>query len=80
MSEPDLFDELRGRGIDADDPEIRAAVRVAMGHLAAVRAASGDEASQRCLEAMHAALAHAWTHPATDDMTSFEDDFDLGDD
>lgn len=76
MNEPDLFDALRDRGIDAADPQIRTAVRVITSHVDAVRADEGTHAARRCMRAMHAALDYQLAHPDVDDMSTFEADLD----
>ncbi len=75
MSEADVFEALRSAGIDADDPEVRAAVRAVLDHAADVRARVGTHPARRCMEAMHAALAYQLQHPDVGDMSSFEADF-----
>lgn len=76
MNEPDLFDALRARGIDAADPEIRAAVRVVTTHVDTVREDRGTHAARRCMRAMHAVLDYQLAHPDVDDMSTFEADLD----
>ncbi len=76
MDEPHLFDALRAEGVDADDPEIRAAVRLATGHVDDVRRRLGTHRARRCMEAMHAALAYQLQHPDVEDMSSFESSYD----
>lgn len=76
MSEPDLFDALRAAGVDADDREIRAAVRVVTGHVDEVRRRDGIHRARRCMEAMHATLAYQLRHPDVADMGSFEAAYD----
>lgn len=76
MNEPDIFDALRERGIDAADPDIRAGVRIMLAHLDTVRDRDGIHAARRCLHAMHEALAYQLAHPDVDDMSTFEASFD----
>lgn len=76
MNEPDLFDALRARGIDAADPGIRAGVRIMGAHVDAVRERAGTHAARRCMQAMHEALAYQLAHPDVDDMSTFEAYFD----
>lgn len=76
MNEPDLFDALRAEGIDADDPEVRAAVRAVSGYSNDAMTRLGTHRGRRCMEAMHAALTYALQHPDVGDMSSFEADFD----
>lgn len=72
MNEPDMFDALRQRGIDAADPEIRASVRVVVAHVDAVRDRIGTHGARRCMRAMHEALAYQLAHPDVGDMSTFE--------
>ncbi len=78
MNEPDIFDALRRQGIDADDPEIRAAIRLVLEYIQDVRERSGPHAARRCMEAMHQALAYQLQHPdvGEDEMSRFEAEFD----
>lgn len=76
MNEPDLFDALRERGIDAADPEVRAGIRVMVAHIDGVRERAGTHAARRCLRAMHEALAYQLAHPDVDDMSTFEAAYD----
>jgi len=76
LNEPDLFDALRRTGIDADDHEVRAAIRVVTAYLDEVRQRLGTHAARRCMEALHAALDYQLQHPDVGDMSSFEADFD----
>lgn len=76
MKEPDLFEALRAQGIDADDGEVRAAVRATLSHVAGVRDRLGSHRARRCMEAMHAALAYELRHPDVGDMSSFEESYD----
>jgi hypothetical protein len=75
MDGPDLWDDLRERGVDADDPDVRAAVRAALECLERVHERSGAPAARRCVHAMRAALDYQARHPDTGDMSSFEVDF-----
>ncbi len=75
MDSPKLWDALRAQGIDADEPEVRTAVRACLRSLDAVQARADEHAARRCREAVHAALAYELRHPPTGDMTSFEDEF-----
>ena len=74
MDGPDLWEALRQRGIDADDPEVRAAVRAALESIESIGTRSGEQAARRCARAIQAALAYQLRHPDTQDMSSFEDD------
>lgn len=76
MNESELFDALRSRGIDADDPQIREAVRVVLAHVDGVRDRDGAPASRRCMEAIRVALGYELQHPDVGDMSSFEADWD----
>lgn len=76
MDTPGLWDDLRAQGINADDAEVRTAVRTCLESLDGIRERSGEHAARRCLVAVHAALDHAMRHPSIGDMTSFEDEFD----
>jgi hypothetical protein len=78
MDRTGLWDALRERGVDADDSEIRAAVRVCLLQLDQINARSGSYAARRACEAMHAALDFALDHPDTGDMSRFEQQFDDG--
>lgn len=79
MNEPNLFAALRAVGVDADDPEIRTAVRAISVHVDAVRQREGVHRARRCMEAMHAMLAYQLQHPDVDDMSSFEAAYDQDD-
>ena len=79
MEEAELWNALRDRGVDADDPDIRAVVRQALAAIDEVRERSGGHAARRCAKAMHEALDYELSHPDTSDMSSFEDEFDGGD-
>jgi len=74
MDGPDLWEALRQRGLEADDPDVRAAVRAALESVERVGARSGEAAARRCAQAIQAALAYQLRHPDTEDMSSFEDD------
>lgn len=74
MDGPDLWEALRQKGLDADDPDVRAAVRAALESIERVRERSGEQAAWRCAQAIQAALAYQLRHPDTGDMSSFEDD------
>ena len=76
MDESQLFESLRTRGIDADDPEIRAAVRTVTAHVADVARRHDPHHARRCMEAMQAALAYQLAHPDVGDMSSFEAAYD----
>lgn len=76
MNEPALFEALRDAGIDADDPQIRAAIRVVFSHVADLQRDHGTHAARRCMEAMQAALAYQLQHPDVGDMSSFEAAYD----
>jgi len=76
MERSDLWDALRARGVDADDPEIRATVRTTLDAVEDVRQRLGHHHARRCMEAMHRALAYELEHPDTDDMSRFEDEFE----
>ncbi len=76
IDEADVFDALRRDGIDADLPEVRAAVRVVMRHVEEVRGHTDPYAARRCIEAMDAALHFMLTHPEVGDMASFEGEWD----
>ena len=76
MNEPALFEALRDGGIDADDPQVRAAVRVVLSHVADLQRAHGDPPARRCMEAMQAALAYQLQHPDVGDMSRFEAAYD----
>ena len=76
MNDPDIFDAIRGEGIDADDPRVRKAVRVVFDHIKDVRASEGDEVARLCMRAMSRALAYQLQHPDVGDMSGFEADFD----
>jgi len=76
MNEPDLFDALREQGIDANDAEVRAAIRATRSHVSGVRDRLGGHRARRCMEAMHAALAYELRHPDVGDMSSFEESYD----
>lgn len=79
MSEADVFDALRRAGIDADDPQIRTAVRAVLEHVEGIRQDAGRHRARRSMEAMRAALDYQLQHPDVADMSSFEADFDDGD-
>lgn len=76
MNEPNIFDAIRGDGIDADDPHVREAVRVALDHVQGVRARAGDDVARLCMRAMSRALTYQLKHPDVRDMSGFEADFD----
>jgi hypothetical protein len=79
MSDPNessLFNALRDQGIDADDREIRAAVRAVFAHVEGVFVRGGPDAARRCMQAMRAALDYRLEHPDRDDMSAFESAFD----
>jgi hypothetical protein len=76
VNEPDLFAALRDEGIDADDHEIRAAVRAVLRHVDDVHRRRGTHEARRCMEAMHEALALRLRHPDVADMSSFEASYD----
>lgn len=76
IDEADVFDALRRDGIDADLPEVRAAVRVVIQHVEAVRGDQDPYAARRCMEAMAATLRFLLTHPEVTDMARFEEVFD----
>lgn len=76
MNEPDLFDALRSKGVDADDPVLRAAVREVVSHLDGVKRDHGPVMERRCMEGMAAALAFMLAHPDVGHMESFEAQFD----
>jgi hypothetical protein len=76
MNEPDLFDALREQGIDADDDEIRAAIRTTLAHVSGVRDRLGTHHARRCMEAVNAALSYELRHPDVGDMSSFEESYD----
>lgn len=76
MNEPNIFDALRGEGIDADDPDVREAVRLTLDHVVDVRARAGDEVARLCMRAMSRALTYQLKHPDVRDMSGFEADFD----
>lgn len=80
MDGPDLWDALRERGLDADDPDVRAAVRATLESIERVHERSGAPAARRCVHAMRAALDYHLRHPDTGDMSSFEFDLQNGDD
>jgi hypothetical protein len=75
----DLWNALRERGIDADDPEIRAAVRVVLETVNDVGQRADHYVARRCAEAMQVALSYQLQHPETSDMSRFEDEFGEGD-
>jgi hypothetical protein len=75
MEGPDLWGALRESGVDADDPDVRAAVRAALQSIERVRERSGVPAARHCAQAIQAALAYQLRHPDTEDMSSFEDDY-----
>lgn len=72
---PDLWTALRERGIDADDHEIRAAVRAVLATIADVEQRHDAYVARRCARAAHLALSYHLQHPATGDMSLFEDEF-----
>ena len=74
MDGPDLWEALRQRGLDADDPDVRAAVRAALESIQSISTRSGEQAARRCAQAIQAALAYQLRHPDTQDMSPFEDD------
>jgi hypothetical protein len=74
----DLWTALRERGIDADDPEIRAAVRAVLATVDDVGRRVDHYHARRCAEAMQVALAYQLQHPKTSDMSRFEDEFEEG--
>jgi hypothetical protein len=74
MDGPDLWEALRQRGLDADDPDVRAAVRTALKSIESISARSGEQTARRCAQAIQAALAYQLRHPDTQDMSSFEAD------
>ncbi len=74
--QPDLWNALRAHGIDADDPQIREAVRATLATITDVEQHSGRYVARRCAEAIHQALAYQLQHPDTDDMSRFEDEWD----
>lgn len=76
---PDLWTALRQRGIDADDPDIRAAVRGVLQVIDDIGARTDHYRARRCAEAIQAAVSYQLEHPATGDMSSFEGEFDDGD-
>lgn len=76
MEEPDVFDALRSRGVDADNPEVRAAVRLVLTHIDEVRKRAGPQSARRCMDAMRHALAYELQHPDVGDMSGFEAEFD----
>ena len=76
MERSDLWDALRARGVDADDPEIRATVRTTLDAVEDVRQRLGYPHARRCTEAMHRALAYELAYPDTHDMSRFEDEFE----
>jgi hypothetical protein len=78
VNEPELFNVLRDRGVDADDPDIRAAVRHVFTFIREARQRGGPEVARRCMEGMREALTCQLEHPDVADMTSFEAEF--GDD
>jgi hypothetical protein len=78
MEQPDLWDALRDQGINADKPEIRAAVRASLEIIEDVRQREGPHTARRCAEAMHQALSYELRHPDTRDMSRFENEFDDG--
>lgn len=73
---PDLWSALREQGVDADDPEIRAAVRAAFETIDDVWQRAGPYIARRCTEAIDLALAYQLQHPDTSDMSRFEDEFE----
>lgn len=79
MEEPDIFDAVRRQGIDADDPEVRSAVRVVLEHMDSVRERAGDSTERLCMRAVVAALTFQLQHPDVDDMSTFEADLDSED-
>lgn len=80
MTESELFDALRERGVDADDPDVRAAVRAVVANVREVKGRAGPHAARRCMEAMQEALFFWLQHPDVEDMSSFEREFDDGPD
>jgi hypothetical protein len=76
VDETALWDALRERGVDADDPDIRAAVREALTTIDEVERRAGRYVARRCAEAMHEALQFELSHPDTRDMSRFEGEFD----
>lgn len=78
-NEPDIFDSLRRNGVEADDPEIRASVRTVLDHLGEVEEREGSHTARRCMEALRVVLSYQLEHPAVDDMSRFESEFDDGD-
>ena len=70
---------LGTRVADADDPEIRAAVRATLESIDDVRRRAGPYVARRCTEAIDLALAYQLQHPDTSDMSRFEDEFEDGD-
>lgn len=75
MEEPEIFDAIRREGIDADDPEVRKAVRAALEHIEGVRARTDDETARRCMSAVSRALSYQLQHPDVGDMSWFESEF-----
>jgi hypothetical protein len=78
VDEPEIFDALRSRGVDADDPEIRAAVRTVLTHIDEVRERSGRHRARRHMEAMLHTVRYVLEHPDVGDMSSFEAEFREG--
>lgn len=76
MDGPGLWDALRGVGVDADDPDVRDAVRTTLGSIDGVAERAGAPAARRCALAVQAAIAYHLRHPDTDDMSSFEGDIE----
>ena len=74
MDGPDLWEALRQRGLDADDRDVRVAVRAALESIERVGERSGEAAARRCAQGVQAAMAYQLRHPDTGDMSSFEDD------
>lgn len=76
VKETELFQALRAQGVDADDPQIRAAVRLVVAHVDDVATRHGSHTARRCTEAMDAALVQLLRHPDVEDMSSFEAAYD----
>ncbi len=76
MDEVDLFRALRAEGVDADDPEIRTAVRLVSAHVEEVEQRHDAHRARRCMEAMRLALDYRLQHPDVEDMSSFEASYD----
>lgn len=77
MDEPEMFNTLRAEGVDADQPEIREAVRGTLDLVDRLEERTDVHTARQCMTAMRAALKYRLLHPDIDDMSNFESEFDV---